>query len=115
MFPYVWACYVLAQASHSNFARLLAFRPLAEQNVSVSGQPPRLPGPPPRVEAHRTRRPCRPEAEIRGYELASYGEFAFATNFTPGAPATAEVFKTEILVPLLGTVEAENPKNPGIH
>ena len=45
----------------------------------------------------------------------SYGEFAFATNFTPGAPATADVFKAEILIPLIGTVEAENPKNPAIH
>lgn len=43
------------------------------------------------------------------------GEFAFATAFSPGAPATPEVFKSEILIPFLGNTEAENEKNPAIH
>ena len=50
-------------------------------------------------------------------ELAwfTYGDYAFATGFSPGAPVSDEMFRKEILVPVLGEQEADNPANANRH
>ena len=55
------------------------------------------------------------QAKFEELQWTSYGDFAFAADFSPGAPASAEVFKAKILVPLIGQEEADNEKYPLTH
>ena len=55
------------------------------------------------------------KAKFDELQWVTYGDFAFAADFSPGAPASAANFKDKILVPLLGQAEADNDKNVLIH